>query len=112
MKNKLNKILLASLLLTPAAQAGPFLDLDLGMYTSPVDKCYQERVTGYEAELCKDYIHHEGVIGIVRLGYETPDIKVTPNIDLQLHTYWQHMSGTETSRDSGLDVLMLGVRIK
>lgn len=99
----MNKIIALAILASSTVHAGPFLDLDLGTHLTDyhVHDVYPGR-----------YLSHENPIGIVRLGYQTETYKLFGPVKASVHAYYQHMSSAKTSQDSGVDVLMLGVRFK
>jgi hypothetical protein len=85
------------------AEAGLFLDLDLGVH-----------LVDYHVHLpddpSKQYLSHENPIGMIRLGYETKAYPVG-KIDVRLHTYYEHGSSLR-SADYGYHVWMGGIRLE
>lgn len=85
------------------AKAGPFLDLDIGTHlTDWYDSCnYRQRCIG-----------EENPIGIIRIGYETNTYRMWGPVDISAHGYYEHMSSAGNPDDTGIDVLMFGIRIE
>lgn len=85
------------------AMAGPFLDLDIGTHLqSWPDQTYN----GEPA------LGQENPIGIIRIGYQTNKWNFAGPLNVRAHAYYEHMSSAGTNMDSGVDVLMFGVRFE
>lgn len=82
-----------------SANAGPFMDFDLGF-----------NLTGYQNEVNKEMLSDENPMTIVRAGYETGVYKHNGGLNIRGHGYWQHISSL-TGTDSGINLLMFGVRL-
>ena len=91
----MKKLLLLALIPTISLADGPFLDLDIGSHLKTWPECNCERSIG-----------HENPLGVLRVGYSKKVSKHT-----QIHGYYEHMSSIVNS-DTGVDVLMIGIRIK
>ena len=85
------------------AHAGMFLDLDLGAHLTN----YHE----HEPDGTR-WLGNENPIGIVRVGYQTGDYNLFGPVDISAHGYYEHMSSAGTSEDTGVDVIMFGVRFE
>ena len=86
------------------AHAGMFLDLDLDLGA---------HLTNYNSEIHDErYIGGENPIGIVRVGYQTGTYNMFGPVDISAHGYYEHMSSAGTSEDTGIDVIMFGVRFE
>ena len=92
------------LLASVNAEAGPYLDLDIG--THLVD--YHVHLPGDQS---KQYLSHENPVGIVRLGYETDTLVKVGPAEVKLHTYYEHGSSL-SSADYGYHLWMGGIRIE
>ena len=97
-------IVLTFLMLTArCVQAGPFLDLDIGVH---LQDWPEQHYNGEPA------LGSHNPIGIVRIGYQTNKWNFAGPLNVRAHAYYEHMSSTGTREDSGVDVLMFGVRIE
>lgn len=97
-------IALALLLITCEAKAGGlFLDLDIGVHLQD----WPEQHYNFEPALGS-----ENPIGIMRIGYQTNEWNFTGPLSARAHAYYEHMSSAGTHKDSGVDVLMFGIRIE
>ena len=85
------------------AHAGMFLDLDLGAHLTN----YHE----HEPDGTR-WLGNENPIGIVRVGYQTGTYNMFGPVDISAHGYYEHMSSAGTSDDTGVDVIMFGVRFE
>lgn len=90
------------------ANAGPFLDLDIGM-NIPCDTVKQSSVTDYTYS-CGE-VAQDNPIGIVRAGWQFKGHDVW-KVNVQPHAYYEHASSIVTNHERGLNVLMIGVRIQ
>ena len=102
--------LYASIMLTCSQiEAGPFLDLDMGMNV-PCDTVKQTSMTDYTYSCGQ--VAQDNPIGIVRAGYEFNSYPLFWKLHIQPHAYYEHASSIVTNHERGLNVLMIGVRIK
>ena len=85
------------------AKAGPFLDLDIGAHLTN----YHE----HEPDGTR-WLGNENPIGIVRIGYQTETYRLFGPVDARVHGYYEHMSSAGTSDDTGVDVIMFGLRFE
>ena len=123
----INKIALAVLFFMlgfgyhKATNAGPFLDLDIGTLVGALDGRACDYINteangdGTFTSYCQpqnNYLGNDGLIGIIRVGYRTDAVKLFGPIDGSVHTYYEHMSATGDGSDSGVNVLMFGVRLE
>lgn len=83
--------------------AGPFLDLDLGTHLTDWP---EQNYNGQPA------LGPESPIGIIRIGYQTKKWNFAGPLNVRAHGYYEHMSSAGTPKDSGVDVLMFGIRIE
>ena len=87
-------------LIIKRAHAGMFLDLDVGAHlTDWPDPCYCHN----ERELSS-----ANPIFVGRLGYQTDPVSQI----MRFQVFYEHMSSAGDGRDTGIDVLMIGVRIE
>lgn len=105
---KLNWILATGLLVltcvyAPMVFSGMFLDLDLGAHLT---NYHQHEPDGTR------WLGNENPIGIVRIGYQTNSYNLVGPLDISAHGYYEHMSSAGTGDDTGVDVIMFGVRIE
>ena len=85
------------------AKAGMFLDLDIGAHLQD----WPEQTYNGEPALGS-----ENPIGIIRVGYQTTAYQLWKQVDISAHGYYEHMSSAGTHNDSGVDVLMFGIRFE
>jgi len=85
------------------AQAGPFLDLDIGTNLTHDHAYIPEQ--GY-------LISDENPVGQIRIGYQTEAYNLFGPVDVRVHGYFQHRSSIRTNLDGGFNLLMFGIRIE
>jgi len=85
------------------AEAGPFLDLDIGAHLNDYHEHHQDGTR---------YLGNENPVGVIRAGYQTETYSLFGPVDARLRGYYQHMSSAGTGSDIGIDVIMFGVRFE
>ena len=103
------------------ANAGMFLDLDIGTHLRewPGQTCeltYVKKTDGFgSTAVCVDqskYLSDSGPIAVIRAGYETSTYPVWGPVDISAHAYWEHISSAGDPNDTGIDLLMIGIRLE
>ena len=97
-------IVLAGILLATNANAGAFVDFDIGAF-----------VNGYHHHALPEAEPHLGDANPIfqfRIGYESPRAPLPWDVDVTGHMYLQHTSSMGTGTDSGPNLLMFGTRIE
>ena len=89
--------------LTFSANAGLFLDLDMGAHLT---NYHEHQPDGTR------WLGNDNPIGIIRVGYQTDRYNFTGQLNISAHSYYEHMSSAGTGDDTGVDVLMFGIRIE
>lgn len=96
-------IILISLLSITSVNAGPFLDLDLGVHLTDY---HEHRPDGTR------WLGNENPLFILRVGYETNKYAIIGPVVVTGHVYYKHLSSAGTRDDTGVDALMLGLRLQ
>ena len=96
-------LIIPMLIFAGSVEAGMFLDLDLGAHLTKYNEHVQDSSLG---------VGNENPIGIWRIGYETGAYNMFGPVDVSAHGYYEHMSSAGTSEDTGVDVIMFGLRIE
>ena len=98
MKNILKTITM--LIFSSSIEAGPFMDFDLGL-----------NLTDYHNnDEALRILNNDNPAAIVRLGYETDKYYHDGGLIINGHAYLEHISSLQ-GLDSGINVLMIGVRL-
>ena len=88
------------LIFAASIEAGPYMDFDLGI-----------NLTDYHNnEEALRILNDDNPAAIVRLGYETDKYHHAGGLIINGHAYIEHISSLQ-GLDSGINVLMIGVRL-
>lgn len=103
------------LALTSYAQAGLFLDLEVGAHVggwngNDCEYDYAAYINNTSCQPPSQYLG-DGALGRIRAGYQTPK-KLIGRIEISGHVYYEHTSELSDSFDTGLDVIMGGIRFE
>lgn len=103
----MKKILIAvSLFAASQGFAGPYLELGLGAMLG--DSYKPSSIDVGE----QSYVGERAPIARIRIGYETPPAPLPWDISVTGHGYLEHTSSMGTALDTGMELLMFGVRIE
>ena len=103
MRLKIFTVITGMLIFAGSIEAGMFLDLDIGAHLD------------VHPDKSKDgtpWLGKENPLGVMRVGYQTEKYNISGPIDISAHGYYEHMSSMSNGNDTGVDVIMFGVRVE
>ena len=98
----MRSLILSLLLFATTASAEVFLDLDIGMHVADY---HDHQPDG------TNWLGDENPLGVIRAGFQTGRHPLSGGASIRGRVYFEHMSSIPDGGDTGINVLMLGVRL-